>query len=137
MEQSLFRQLVVQGRAKEVEALLQANPPELDVNLKDEVSNRAALHDASNYGHFGSRASSLGTPHAIDVNVQTVTKETPFLLCYGGGHVAVARLLLRDARVNITMAEKYERTPLWLATFNHRAEVIKWVMASGKGPWGP
>ena len=125
-----FRELVLGGRAEDVAAFLQANP-KLDVNLKDEVSQRAALHDAVNHGHLEIVQVLLGHP-GINVNVQTGFGQTPFLISCASGHIAVVRLLLRDPRVDVNLVDHDKRTSLWLATFNLRVDVIERLLASGR-----
>jgi len=46
--------------------------------------------------------------------------------------VSVVEWLLKDPRVNITLADEYGRTALWHATFFGHLQVVEWLVASGK-----
>ena len=48
------------------------------------------------------------------------------------GHVAVVWVLLKDLRVNVTLGDLDQCTPLWLASYNGRHEVIECLIASGR-----
>jgi ankyrin repeat protein len=65
-----------------------------------------------------------------------------FFLVVGMGKIEVVKVLLKDSRVEINMADNYRRTPLWWASRFGQVEVIKWVIVSGreinldkKGKW--
>jgi hypothetical protein len=43
------------------------------------------------------------------------------------------KVLLRDSRVDINLADNDGRSPLWWASYYGYAEVIEWMIASGRG----
>ena len=66
------------------------------------------------------------------VSTRRTSVEKPLSLgCYNS-HVSVVRLLLKDPRVDVTLKDKYERTPLWWTSYEGRHEVIEWLIASGR-----
>ena len=56
----------------------------------------------------------------------------------------MAQMLLKDLRINVSLADDNRRTPLWLAACWGCDDVIEWLIASGrdlgdvnqKGKWG-
>jgi len=48
------------------------------------------------------------------------------------GHVSVVRVLLKDPRVDVTLEDSRECTPLWWTTCYGHHEVIEWLIASGR-----
>jgi len=46
--------------------------------------------------------------------------------------MAVARLLVKDPRVDITLDDNHGRTPLWHASRSEYCEVVEWLIACGR-----
>ena len=46
--------------------------------------------------------------------------------------MSVIQLLLKDPRVNVTMANNDGCTPLWWASHQGKHDVVEWPMASGR-----
>jgi len=69
---------------------------------------------------------------AIHVNVQTRSGFTPFFLACCDDRVSVVQLLLKDPRVDVTLADEDEWTQLWWASWKGRYGMIEWLIASGR-----
>jgi len=69
---------------------------------------------------------------AINVNALTSGGSTPFSLSCLNGQVSVVQLLLKDPRVDVTVADKGKCTPLWLVACFGNFEVVMWLIASGR-----
>jgi len=105
-----LKEVVLNGCAEEVEALLRNNP-DLNVNWKDEGLGFSALNSACLRGHVEVVKLLLAHPH-INVNVQNRNEATPFSYGCETGQVSVVRLLLKDPRVDVTLAEEDGLTSL-------------------------
>jgi len=128
MEQQLI-EAVNDGDAEVTLALLRDNP-RLDVNWIGDTC-WSALHSASANG-FSKIVENLLAHPAIEVNVPARRNTTPFSLACLFGKVLTVRLLLKDPRVDITLADEYDHTPLWWASRSGHPAVIEWIIASGR-----
>ena len=125
-----FHNAVKDNNVGEVQALLRDHP-DLQVNEGDEHNNWTALHHACFEGR--THVVKLLLAHrSINVNSLASGGFTPFVIGCEYGPVSIVQLLLKDPRVDITLADESKRTPLWWASLYGRNEVIEWLIASGR-----
>ena len=68
----------------------------------------------------------------FNVNLKNEDGETPLSVGCVWGKVSVVQLLLKDRRVNVTLDDNWQRTPLWSASNRGHLEGIEWLIASGR-----
>ena len=68
----------------------------------------------------------------INVNLKDKFHSTAFSHGCFRGQVSVLYVLLRDPRVDITLHNQDERTPLWYAASEGQHEVVEWLIASDR-----
>ena len=89
------------------------------------------LHIATKAGYQDVVAALLLQP-ALDVQ-QRSQQGIPALYCAcERGLTEVAKVLLKDTRVDVNYADEDICTPLWGASFEGNLMVIKWMMVSGR-----
>ena len=121
---------VTNSRVLEVEALLK-DDPDLDVNLVHAHFRKTALHVASISGHVEVVKVLLAHSH-INVNLKDMGGSTSFSCACEIGCEPVVRLLLKDPRVDVTLADDAGCTPLWRAAHQGQRRAIEWLIASGR-----
>jgi len=57
---------------------------------------------------------------------------TPFLLCCLANKLPVMKLLLKDPRVDVVLADDEGCTPVWTVIRWSTVEVMEWMLASGR-----
>ena len=122
---------VESGDAKKVAELMRQDPG-FDVNMVLDAFGWTLLH----YACLGNDRRSPAIPSLlahpdIDVNVTDKNGCTAFYFACRGNPSCV-RELLKDSRVEVNEPTNYGRTPLWLAAFSAKLDVIKWWVASGR-----
>jgi len=125
-----FYSAAYHGRAEEVKSILRKNPS-LNVNWKnEEVRAMSALFVACVNGHHSVVSILLAHPD-IDPNLKNSIGWTPFLAaCYNGNTSCVR--LLQDQRVMVYEPRNDGRTPLRVAAYWGRHDVIKLWISSGR-----
>jgi len=109
-------------------SLLFKNHPDLNINWPHFKSQWTALHAASVYN---TPKSSNCFWHILAFNAFGDDQFTPLLLACMNGCLAVVQLLLKDPRVDVTLADSDGRTPLWFAASQGRQLMVEWLIASG------
>ena len=90
-----------------------------------------ALHHACSKGHIGVVKLLLAHP-AIKVNLKVKNGGSPLSYACQFERVLVVRELSMDSRVDISLADEGNRTPLWWASWKGQYLVVEWLMASGR-----
>ena len=116
------------GRVSEVSSLLKEHPS-INVSWTD-YYHRTSLHIASNNGRFEVVKLLLAHP-AINVNMK-IGGHTPFSLGCLRVQVSIVEVLLKDPRVDITLGDRNDCSPLWYASRDGILEVIERLIASGR-----
>jgi len=94
-------------------------------------NHRNVLHTATKAGYQDVVAALLLQP-ALDVQ-QRSQQGIPALYCAcERGLTEVAKVLLKDTRVDVNYADGEICTPLWGASYEGHLTVIKWIIASGR-----
>ena len=125
---------VSDGLVEEVAALLKAHPT-LNLGHRNKWGT-TALHEASLSGQAEIVKLLLAHP-TINVDLQRNVSVgyvggTPLDFGCSRGKVSVVQLLLKDPRVDASLADGYGRTPLWKASCQGLIEIVEWLIASGK-----
>ena len=68
----------------------------------------------------------------ILVNLKDGNGQTPLSLGCFSDKVSAVKVLLKDPRVDITLADDMGHTPLWWASCRGYLEIIEWLIASGR-----
>jgi len=68
----------------------------------------------------------------IKVNLQSKFGSTPMSLCCQADRDYVVRVMLKDPRVDVTLADFDSRTPLWHASCIGYSKGVEWLIASGR-----
>ena len=128
LHQQLF-QLTKRHRLEELQSLLAAHP-DLDINQKDLIG-WAPLHYASASGRPELVKLFLAHP-AINVNAQLESGRTALVIACNSKHPSIVQLLLKDFRVDTSLADEDNGTPLWYAARNGDSDLITWLIVSGR-----
>lgn len=116
------------GHLPLVEAFL-LNDQEVNVNWQRPYSGFAAIHAATQQGHFHVVARLLQVP-GIDVNLRKSNGSTAFIKACYKGHLDIVRLLLEDPRVDVNLRNHSNITGLYMAAQNGHLEVVQALLAS-------
>ena len=102
----------------------------VNVNWRNRnMFGRTALHVACQDSHVAVASLLLAHPH-INVNQRDSFGETPLLR--GCGNLDIVRLLLRDPRVDLTMADKGGHSPFVWIVKDESLPIVEWWIASGR-----
>jgi len=126
----LLAEACYHGFTAEVQELL-ATHPGFDINLPVAHKDKTALHVASRAGRSAVVKLLLAHP-AINVNVLSSEGDTPFALSCKYRKLPIVQLLLKDPRVDVTLADYLECSPFWWSAICG-CEVMEWLIASGRG----
>ena len=133
-------QLIETIRARQVEevAALLRDHPTLDINHRSPVYGMTALDIACCFRQVKVVKLLLAHP-AINVNARRdlPCQETSLMLACHLDDKRIATLLLRDPRVDASVADGDGHTTLWWACYRGSPQVVEWLIASGKdlGKW--
>jgi len=110
-----------------------AQHPELDINCQNpQHFGRFTVLQAASAKGFWQVVSALLDRPDLAVNQQNSWDGTAMLLACFKGRLEVVKLLLRDFRVNLNLADFSGCTPLWWACQCDHLEIIRWMLASGR-----
>jgi len=117
------------NRLVEVKEILKSHPL-LNVNWKNpEDHQRTALHISCYNDHREVVQLLLAHPD-INVNPRDVYDHTPFSLICWAGHTGVEKLLLGDSRVDCTLPDSGNYSPLCRPSIFGHLEVVQWTFVS-------
>ena len=127
----IMRAAVDNGDAKKLAELMRQDP---GFNVSNDHGNGngwTLLHFAC----LGSDRSAvipllLAYP-GINVNLKDIDEQTPFYWACAG-FASCVREILKDSRVEVNEPDNDGSTPLYLAAFDGRLDILKWWIASGR-----
>ena len=119
------------GDAKRLAELIMQDPG-FEVNKVPKGDSFNLLHSACR-GDSRSPVLPLLLAHPyIDVNVRDEAGNTPFMFACWNGFTSCVCELLKDPRVQLSLADYEGRPPIRVAAYCGRLEVIRWWIASGR-----
>ena len=117
------------GHADKVSSILKNNPA-IDINRLNE-SGYNALHCASIFGSVEVVKLLLEHPN-INVNSTHGRRRTAFSFSCSNSSMSVFEVLIKDPRVDITLADDTGHTPLWWASCCGNHKIVECIIASGR-----